>query len=86
MNGIGFYLKLDKGKKMGCIYSDFNGKCTMCDEDDIESRPNGSDKECNCSVEDDPVPSDNCDYYESDSTCFRCGADFNADEECTCDD
>ena len=74
---------------MSCIYSDCNGYCSLSSK---ESPMQGCSKEeysegedaYLCVVEDDPTPSDNCDSYESDSVCHECGADFNADEECTC--
>jgi len=68
---------------MGCIYS-HDGECDFFNINDTENRPQGCDEEGNCSVDEDPSPSDSCDMYESDSQCFNCGADFNADEECTC--
>ena len=48
-----------------CIYSNWNGECGMYDKGDsiIDI---GCDKEGNCLVEDDPVPSDICIWFESD--------------------
>lgn len=70
---------------MGCIYS-HAGNCSMFSEDEVDGRPTGCDVGGGCMVEDDPVPADNCEYYESDSTCWKCGADYNQDEDCTCGD
>lgn len=72
---------------MGCINSDWNGKCSMFEEgtgDDHTNSAYGWDSDGYCVVDDDPVPSDNCCDYETDSGCRGCGADFNADEECEC--
>ena len=71
---------------MGCISSDFDGKCNMLDEENADSRPLGCSKNGYCNAEDDPIPSDSCDIYESDWKCNDCYADFNADEECICGD
>ncbi len=74
---------------MGCIYSNNEGFCTMssegsptqgCAEDEYNEDAEGYP----CAVEDDPIPADSCENYESDCWCRECGADFNADEECTC--
>lgn len=54
---------------MGCIYSDFQGLCTMWDPEVEDGRlgVKVSDKgEPICVVEDDPEPSDSCENYESD--------------------
>lgn len=48
---------------MSCIYCDFEGKCSMFDEDYMEGM--GYDSFGNCVVDDDPVPGDNCQDYES---------------------
>ena len=76
---------------MGCIYSNFDGFCTLSSSSDPkDSQPQGcgeldeSEDMYSCNVEDDPVPSDNCESYETDSGCNECGADYNADEECEC--
>ena len=69
---------------MGCIYCNYDGICQFFDEDEAEIRPNGCDNNGNCLVEDDPIPSESCEQYESNWMCYECGADFNADEECTC--
>jgi len=48
---------------MGCIYNDFNGKCTFFDEE--VNDPNlGTDKEGNCICEDDECPTNQCTYFE----------------------
>ena len=60
---------------MGCIYSDFEGKC-QCDVGDDDGY---------CCYEDDPDPFYGCEYYESDYVCTECGADLNV-EECKCED
>ncbi len=74
---------------MGCIYSNNDGYCTMsskgnptqgCAEGEYSEEEEGYP----CEVEDDPMPANNCETYESDYCCHECGADFNADEECTC--
>jgi hypothetical protein len=47
---------------MSCIYSDFNGKCTLWDENyELPCAPDGD-----CVCEDDPNPEDSCENYESD--------------------
>ena len=56
---------------MGCIYSNFEGKCTV----DIVDF---------CCYEDDPDPSYSCESYESDYYCSECGIDLNV-KECECD-
>jgi len=72
---------------MGCIYEDGDGECQFFDENNVDNSPNGCDKkDGGCMVSDDPDPSVGCEQYESDSTCFDCGADFNQDEHCTCGD
>jgi len=74
---------------MGCIYSNFSGFCTMSTKD---IKPQGcgdeyseNDEMYACETEDDPIPSDNCESYETDSGCSECGADYNAGEECECE-
>jgi len=57
---------------MGCIYSNFEGKCTV----DIVDF---------CCYEDDPDPSYSCESYESDYYCSECGIDLNV-KECKCND
>jgi len=37
-----------------------------------------------CAVDCDPIPSDNCDTYETDYGCPVCGADYNAGEDSEC--
>ena len=61
---------------MGCIYSHFEGKCTL----ELEDLEDGY-----CGYDCDPDPSYGCDCYESDYTCHDCGADLNV-EECNCDE
>ena len=70
---------------MGCIYS-HDGICEFYDKSEIAGKPMGCDKNGNCVVEDDPIPSNNCESYESDWSCSYCGADMNSDEACTCED
>ena len=48
---------------MGCRYSDFRGKCTLCDESYYGFNPKGA-YDGDCVVEDDPNPLDSCDDYE----------------------
>jgi hypothetical protein len=50
---------------MSCRYSDFEGKCTTCDPGSCIEYP-GIDEEGNCMCEDDPDPSEICEYYEDD--------------------
>lgn len=47
---------------MGCIYSDFNGKCSLYTKE-IEMP---CCKEGFCECEEDPNPEESCDWYESD--------------------
>ncbi len=73
---------------MGCIYSGImSGFCTMSSKDSpvqgcAMTEYDKEEEMYPCAVEDDPEP--NCEYYESDSVCHDCGADYNADEECSC--
>lgn len=71
---------------MGCIYENFQGMCTLYDEDvdDTFQQPQGCEDGA-CISSDDPDPADSCDSYESDNTCYRCGIDLSV-EECTCID
>lgn len=57
---------------MGCLYDSWANGCEMADEPDTD-----------CGFQD---CWEGCDMYESDYTCTWCGADFNLDEECTCED
>lgn len=67
---------------MSCLYSDFNGLCSLHDPNlDM----NGCDTEGLCLCEEDPDPSYTCDSYESDYVCPECGCDLNNDE-CECED
>jgi len=51
---------------MGCIYSDFNGKCSMWDEDTPSYNDGlGTDWDGNCIVEEDPNPIDSCSSYQN---------------------
>ena len=74
---------------MGCIYENNGfdedaGRCTLCDENDPDNGPEGSENGfCVCS--DDPDPSDTCQSYESDYVCHECGVDLNV-AECECED
>ena len=50
---------------MGCIYSNFEGECSMWDKDHpIDNM--GCDDEGFCICGDDPDPSYTCETYESD--------------------
>lgn len=47
---------------MGCIYSDFNGKCSLYTKEiDMPCCKEGF-----CECEEDPNPEESCDWYESD--------------------
>ena len=73
---------------MGCLYEDRNGNCTLACNDSGEfvvSLEQQGSKDGICVVSDDEQPSDNCESYESDDSCFHCGADYNIEEECTCE-
>ena len=52
---------------MGCIYSNFNGECSMWDPE-IDSSDLGVDPDDTehgyCIVEEDPNPEDSCSSYE----------------------
>lgn len=50
---------------MGCKHSNFVGQCTIWDEDDLDSAPEGCEDDGACVVEDDPSPEDSCGSYES---------------------
>ncbi len=73
---------------MGCIFKDLEGKCSLA-MDTLGNYEENSDIEgCDiegCSVDSDPCPLDSCSNYESDYTCYECGADLNI-EECTCEE
>ena len=57
---------------MGCIYSNFQGQCTLCIFNDNEEFVDsgiielGGQIDGICVCEDDPDPSCTCDSYESD--------------------
>ena len=74
---------------MVCIYENNGfdedaGRCTLCDENDPDNGPEGSENGfCVCS--DDPDPSDTCQSYESDYVCHECGVDLNIGE-CECEE
>lgn len=75
---------------MACLYADkCDGVCSMATNNDGEYDPEqkqgGCDDKGVCVVGDDPEPSRNCENYESDWSCYECGADLN-NEECECDD
>ena len=62
---------------MGCIYSDFEGKCQFSP---IEQ---GTDEKGFCIVEEDPNPSDSCESYESNAIdCPECGAECDNEDMC----
>ena len=69
---------------MGCIYHNYEEECSLFEKDHPGS-PQGCDKDGFCSVNEDPVPEDNCENYESDWSCRECGVDLNK-EECECED
>jgi len=52
---------------MGCIYSDFEGRCNLYEEEDdnVDDSDMGHDKAGFCMSEDDENPSDNCYSFES---------------------
>jgi len=68
---------------MGCVYSDFEGRCNIFEKGEVNSPMDGKGDGI-CVYEDDPDPSISCETYESDSMCMDCGADFNQDEDCAC--
>ena len=57
---------------MTCIYSNFNGECTLADRSekygmtvvDPCTAPEGCDEQGYCMIEDDPHPEDSCAEYE----------------------
>jgi hypothetical protein len=75
---------------MGCIYENNSfgdedgGKCNFFDDegDGIDA---GYDEKGYCCCSDDPDPADSCSCYESDYTCYDCGADLNIGE-CDCEE
>lgn len=52
------------GLTMGCIYSNFEGECTLWEQDSA-ANPDGCEGPI-CIVEDDPEPEDSCHDYDSD--------------------
>jgi len=51
---------------MACLYNSFEGGCHFYDENADDIDPNlGVDSEGHCICEDDPCPTDSCNYYES---------------------
>lgn len=76
---------------MGCIYEDREGICTLSIDDDCKpiklQLMQGADEDAFCMTSGDPVPSDNCDSYESDWSCEECGVDLNEEGAgCKCRD
>ena len=69
---------------MGCIYSDFEGECSLY-EQGHPNNPEGCVDDSTCCAEDDPLPGDTCGAYESDWLCSECDADLNINE-CECED
>lgn len=80
---------LTKENKMGCIYMDNDGLCTLSVDDEgvpLETLQlqGGAGEEGCCEVYDDPQPGDNCESYESDWFCNDCDVDLNIDD-CQCE-
>lgn len=75
---------------MGCIYSNHEGICSLCDNETPHLNPAGAEyndeiEEYECVCEEDEDPGYMCDVYESNWICPECGADLNL-ENCQCDD
>jgi len=72
---------------MGCLYMDLESKCTLSLNDDgvvdSENLMRGCAADGYCNVCEDPDPADNCEAYESDWVCSKCGEDLNVDD-CGC--
>lgn len=70
---------------MSCLYSDFNGNCTLFDRD-IQIDGMGHNNEGTCVVQDDPVPGLNCESFECSDChnegCTECDEEWDGCEHC----